>query len=191
MSTKEKIKEAAAKLYAEHGYLGMTMKEIANEVGIKPPSVYAFFQGKDDIFKSIYEDILDSHLSTVQMQLKKSKSVNEQLYAILKSAVDFQFTEDLNSKILIRLIIFPPDYLKEDIAKRFGIFEKSEYDLLYQLFEYGMETGEIKKADCSELAIAFQCLMDGIFWEMQRHNEKEMYKRLEILFKQFWNGISG
>ncbi|WP_407270422.1 TetR/AcrR family transcriptional regulator [Radiobacillus sp. PE A8.2] len=190
MSTRDQIIEAAAKLFAEHGYRGMTMKEIASEVGIKAPSVYAFFKNKDEVFTSIYQEALEGHLSAVEMQLQKSKTVKEQLYTILKAAVNFQFQEEIKSKILIRLIISPPDFLKDDIAKRFEVLEKREYDLLYQLFEYGMENGEIKKVDSNELSIAFQCLMDGIFWEMQRYNEQQIYERLEILFKQFWNGIS-
>lgn len=62
MSTKEEIIKAATRLFAEKGYEGMTMKEIANEVGIKPPSVYAFFKSKEDVFMHIYNDILMGHL---------------------------------------------------------------------------------------------------------------------------------
>ncbi|MDQ0252796.1 AcrR family transcriptional regulator [Evansella vedderi] len=190
MSTKEKIMEAATKLFAEKGYLGMTMKEIANEVGIKPPSVYAFFDGKEDIFLAIYREALDGHLSTVESQFKSKPSAKSQLYSILKSAVDFQFQEELKTKILIRLMAFPPDFLKEDIAERFSFLEQNEYEIIYAIFDHGIENDEIKEADSHVLALSFQCLMDGLFWQMQRHTEEEVYKRLDMMFHQFWNGIS-
>jgi AcrR family transcriptional regulator len=190
MSTKEKIKESATKLFAEHGYSGMTIKEIAKEVGIKPPSIYAFFKGKDDIFLAIYRDALEGHLLTVESQFNSGCSAKSQLYSILKSAVDFQFREDLKTKLLIRLMISPPDFLKEDISRRFDEMEQNEYKILCEIFKHGIDKGEVKALDCHELAISFQCLMDGVFWQMQRHNQEEIYKRLNVIFDQFWIGIS-
>ncbi|MFK4997063.1 TetR/AcrR family transcriptional regulator [Bacillus sp. N9] len=37
---REKLINAAIKQYALHGYHGATVKKIADEVGIKPPSIY-------------------------------------------------------------------------------------------------------------------------------------------------------
>ena len=40
MSTKEKILEAALTLFAENGYDGTSVEQIANAIGIKAPSLY-------------------------------------------------------------------------------------------------------------------------------------------------------
>ena len=40
MSTKEKILDAALTLFAENGYDGTSVEQIANIVGIKAPSLY-------------------------------------------------------------------------------------------------------------------------------------------------------
>ena len=53
MSTKEKIIQAATRLYADKGYKGMTMKAIADAVGIKAPSLYAFYENKKEILLNI------------------------------------------------------------------------------------------------------------------------------------------
>ncbi|MEH7348816.1 TetR/AcrR family transcriptional regulator [Gottfriedia acidiceleris] len=189
-STKESIKEAATKLFAKKGYSGMTLREIASEVGIKAPSVYAFFEGKDDIFLAVYKETLDGHLSIVESHFKSNQSTKVQLYSILKSAIDFQYQEDLKAKILVRLMTSPPEFIKEDIMKRFGSMELDEYKILSEIFRLGIEKGEIKDSDCHALALSFQCIMDGLFWQMHRHSEEEIYTRLDITFNQFWNGIS-
>ncbi|GAA0469412.1 TetR/AcrR family transcriptional regulator [Alkalibacillus silvisoli] len=189
MSTREEIKVAATKLFAEYGFLGMTMKEIANEVGIKPPSVYAFFSGKEDLFLAIYHDLLDGHLMEVKSQVSREQSAKQQLYNILKSTIEFQYREDLKSKFLIRLMIFPPDFLKDDIRNRFNEMEKGEYDVLYQIIQHGIDKDEIGKHDPVQLATTFQGLMDGLFWEMQRYSLDVIYKRMDLMFNQFWNGI--
>ena len=53
MSTKEKILEAALSLFAENGYDGTSVEQIANIVGIKAPSLYKHFKGKEDILNSL------------------------------------------------------------------------------------------------------------------------------------------
>jgi len=53
-STKEKIKKTALSLFAQRGYHGTTMSDIAKLVGIKTPSIYAHFNGKEELFYSVY-----------------------------------------------------------------------------------------------------------------------------------------
>ncbi|QDY46998.1 helix-turn-helix transcriptional regulator (plasmid) [Planococcus glaciei] len=42
--TREEILKAALLLYSKHGYQGATMRKIADEVGIKPASIYFFLR---------------------------------------------------------------------------------------------------------------------------------------------------
>ena len=46
MSTKEKILDAALTLFAENGYDGTSVEQIARFVGIKAPSLYKHYKGK-------------------------------------------------------------------------------------------------------------------------------------------------
>ena len=55
MSTKEKILDAALTLFAENGYNGTSVERIADSVGIKAPSLYKHFKGKEDILNSIID----------------------------------------------------------------------------------------------------------------------------------------
>ena len=55
MSTKEKILETALTLFAENGYNGTSMEQIAQDVGIKAPSLYKHFKGKEDILNTLID----------------------------------------------------------------------------------------------------------------------------------------
>ena len=55
MSTKEKILEVALTLFAERGYDGIGVDGIAECAGIKGPSVYKHFKGKEDILNALIE----------------------------------------------------------------------------------------------------------------------------------------
>ena len=56
MSTKDRILEEALTLFAENGYDGTGVEQIAEKVGIKAPSLYKHFKGKEDILNSIIDN---------------------------------------------------------------------------------------------------------------------------------------
>ena len=55
MSTKDKILDAALTLFAENGYNGTSVEQIAKAVGIKAPSLYKHYQGKEDILNALID----------------------------------------------------------------------------------------------------------------------------------------
>ena len=55
MTTKERIMEEALALFAERGYDATGVDLIAERVGIKGPSIYKHFKGKEEILNSIID----------------------------------------------------------------------------------------------------------------------------------------
>lgn len=56
-NTKQKILEEALNLFSQKGYEGVSIREIAAEVGIKGASIYNHFKGKEEIFYGIFEEM--------------------------------------------------------------------------------------------------------------------------------------
>jgi AcrR family transcriptional regulator len=190
MSTKDLIIQAATRLFAEKGYEGMTMKEIAREVGIKAPSLYAFFESKEDIFTHIYLDIITRHLDLASSVTRsEGLTVREQFEQMLKSIMEFQLQEPLQMKIYLRLLLFPPEVFKVDLKAELLKLEQAEQEIFQRLFEKGMARGEIKPGDSSALAKLLICLLDGLFWEIQRHDESTFWQRFQTVWGEFWQRI--
>lgn len=55
MSTKERILDEALRLFSEKGYSNVYVGDIAEAVGIKAPSLYKHYKGKQEIFDSCVE----------------------------------------------------------------------------------------------------------------------------------------
>jgi AcrR family transcriptional regulator len=53
--TREKIFDAAVELFAERGYDGVSVRDIAKAVGIRESSVYKHYGSKDEILDAIFE----------------------------------------------------------------------------------------------------------------------------------------
>jgi AcrR family transcriptional regulator len=60
-STKERIMDAAIRLFSDTGYDAVSMRDIAAEVGIKAASIYNHFPSKRDILKKIFEFYITEH----------------------------------------------------------------------------------------------------------------------------------
>ena len=55
MTTRDRILNEALTLFAENGYDGTSVEEIADKVGIKAPSLYNHFKGKEDILNALID----------------------------------------------------------------------------------------------------------------------------------------
>jgi AcrR family transcriptional regulator len=55
MTTKEKIFQVALDLFAQKGFDAVSMREIAEAVGIKKASLYSHFSGKDELLEQMFE----------------------------------------------------------------------------------------------------------------------------------------
>ena len=57
MDTKKKILDVALTLFSEKGYGNVYVRQIAEGVGIKAPSLYKHYKSKQDIFEAILEEM--------------------------------------------------------------------------------------------------------------------------------------
>lgn len=168
----------------------MTMKAIANEVGIKAPSLYAFYASKEDILLHIYTDVLTKHLGLAAAATNEDPpSVEQELKAFLDQVMAFQLRDSAQLKIFIRLLLFPPDFFDINLKEELTKLVEEERVLLRRLFETGMARGEIKNGDPDAIAALLLCLMDGFFWEMQRYDEASFRNRYAVVWNQFWESI--
>lgn len=58
MSSKQDILEAAESVFAEVGYAGARIKDIAERVGVTTAMVHYYFESKDNLFKAVLNQIL-------------------------------------------------------------------------------------------------------------------------------------
>jgi AcrR family transcriptional regulator len=66
---RKKIANEAAILFDHHGYHRTTMEDISDVVGIKKPTLYHYFQSKDEILSLIHTEFMDL-LSSKQEERK-------------------------------------------------------------------------------------------------------------------------
>ena len=92
MSTKERILYAALDLFAEKSYDGVGVDLIAEKAGLKGPSLYRHYKGKEDIFNSLV-DLVMSHYEEGFGLKKKPGEFPKSMEELIENAMEkIQFT---------------------------------------------------------------------------------------------------
>ena len=84
---KDDIRQTAARLFRKKGYGATSMKNIADGVGIKPPSIYNHFDSKQILLQDLL--MLPANLYTEEMQAVKSSNLppREKIERLIKHHV--------------------------------------------------------------------------------------------------------
>ena len=195
MTTKQRITEEALILFAEKGYKGTSVKNIADAVGIKDASLYNHFKSKLGIFDSIVELILE-HISGLSEKLG-IPSYDEQyvstygfyenldlegLKKISRNAFVFYLTDPYISKFWC--IANMEQYSNPQIYTMFRkIFFENAIDYLEGLFGLMMEKEVFYKGDARAAAINFYAPI-YLLLSMYSNQQECKDEALEILDRQ-------
>jgi len=191
--TKNKLKEVAMRLFGEKGYEGTALSEIAKEVGVKTPAIYAFFENKEDLFMTVFREAMLSYNTYIQELSEETKvlSAQESLRGILTRQYQFYQQSPEASKIVLRYVVFPPTFLKETIEDAFLQSYKMLTKIIEEFISKGMEEGVIRDQSVQLLVDAFLNLMDGLSMQYFYYTSKGIYERkLNHAFEMYWNGAS-
>jgi AcrR family transcriptional regulator len=55
LETIEQVLDVAVEVMAEQGVAGLTLGEVARRIGIRPPSLYVYFDGKHGLYDALFE----------------------------------------------------------------------------------------------------------------------------------------
>lgn len=191
--TKNKLKEVAMRLFGEKGYEGTALSEIAKEVGVKTPAIYAFFENKEDLFMTVFREAMQSYNTYIQELSEEQKvlSAQESLRGILSRQYEFYQKSPEASKIVLRYVVFPPAFLKETIEEAFLESDAMLTKIIEQFISKGMEEGVIRDQSVQLLTDAFLNLMDGLSMQYFYYTSKGIYERkLNHAFEMYWKGAS-
>ncbi len=153
MTTKERILDEALTLFSQNGYDGTSVEQIAEKVGIKAPSLYKHYKGKEDILNAIidnaearYEESFGSekHIG----RLPESK---ESFVRVTMEKISFTISDPMIRKI--RKFLVQEQFRSERLAK---ITTRHQLDGLQGMYtkiiEGMMSKGLIKEDNAALLA---------------------------------------
>lgn len=195
MTTKEKITEQALTLFAQKGYKGTSVKNIADAVGIKDASLYNHFKSKQEIFDSIVELIM-KHISGLSETLGMPQyDKTDKPVSAFYEKLDLEGIKDLSRKSFVFYLTDPyisrfwriahmEQYTNPQIYTMFRkIFMEDAISYQEQLFKEMMEKGVFYQGDAKAAAISFYSPI-YLLLSMYSNQPERKAEALEILDRQ-------
>ena len=182
MDRKEEILEAAFNLFSERG-CRLSMADIAEQVGIKTPSLYSHFKNKDEIIYLMIEKLVDELFDLIVKTFNESKSLGceETLKNIFFTAMRFNTIKRL--KVYRRLPFIENDSLRRRCV---GVMRERESDFLgklYTLIQEAVQNGEIYEATKDGVLTLFMAMLQG---NMDGKLLYQDFENVETFIKKSW-----
>lgn len=185
-----KIRDVALSQFASYGYEGASLSKIAEEVGIKKPTIYSHYKGKDDLFLTVVRYVFQLERRKVLSYFKmaQTKPLKEKLEGFF-SMIEEGFNNSYTTKFLLRVSFFPPAPLMDEVMTLANSFIDGLHRLLIKLMKYHQKQGEFTGVEIEEAALAYVTMVDGVLVELLFAGNHRFRKRVDAAFPIYWSGI--
>jgi TetR/AcrR family fatty acid metabolism transcriptional regulator len=82
---RQRILQAAVKVFARKGYHGARVSEIARKADVADGTIYLYFHNKEDILVSLFDEIMSEHLQSKRQALADLPDAPARLLAIAET----------------------------------------------------------------------------------------------------------
>lgn len=114
---RDRILTAAARLLAAHGFDGTTLQAVADEVGVRKPSVLHHFPSKEALRKAVLDRMLD-HWNQVVPKIMLTTRVGASRFDALAGEMVHFFTSDPNrARVILRELLDRPDIHRRVLSR--------------------------------------------------------------------------
>ena len=148
-STRDQILDEALRCFAEKGYEGTSLNDIAAGVGIRRPSLLHHFPSKESLYGDVFERLLSDWLERLDRAIAESAVGWEKAELVLRACLDlFAETPDY-VRIMRREALDGGVHLGIDLS---GVL-RPFFDGAVQYLESQMDEGVFTRLDARHLLI--------------------------------------
>lgn len=182
MDTKKKIMDSAFRLFAEKGN-EFSLTEVAKEVGIQKPSIYAHFISKDVLLYAVIDQEIDEYFFEINEDIRDLKTI---FFMIM------QYYDKSETKLFFwkRLLLFPPKAFEATLLKKIRELSDYRYEIIKQIILSNMEEGAIRPQSAETVAFSFLALIHGLLSDSIIYHTEDLTLRYEDIWQNFQKGIS-
>uniref|UniRef100_UPI003B522E9F TetR/AcrR family transcriptional regulator n=1 Tax=Roseovarius indicus TaxID=540747 RepID=UPI003B522E9F len=156
--TGPKVREAALKLFARHGFAAVSMRQIAGEVGVQAGALYNYTPDK----QTLLFDLMKTHLEDLLAAQEEAQAGQPEPFAALRDFTRFHinFHTERPEEVFIAYM-----ELRNLSDENFEVIEKLRraYEgRLVDILKRGVDEGVFTIADTRVAAMALIAMLNGV-----------------------------
>jgi AcrR family transcriptional regulator len=183
------IAQAAKEVFAESGYQGATLEEIAQRAGMSKATIYIYYKNKDDLFLQVVEELVNTAMAIAAQEATTAQPPVEKLSAMVRRKMEFYERERDFFRIYLNekhgLEVAPKDPHKRALREMYlqGI------QTLAKVIQEGIDAGVLRAIDSRRLAFFLQEMMNTVHvHRIQGKAKTSVDEDVELLLDLFLHG---
>jgi AcrR family transcriptional regulator len=148
-TTREQILGAAGRLFAEHGYEGTSLNDIAEAVGIRRSSLLHHFASKDALYREVFESTISDWFNRIDAAVDQPRGGFEQMDRVIDAG--FQFF--VANPDFVRMFRREALETKSEFATEFASVMRPQVELVCGFFQREMDEGHFRQHDPLQLIL--------------------------------------
>ena len=183
-----RIIKAATKIFAKKGFFKAKVSDIAKEAQVADGTIYLYFENKDDILISLFEEQMQLVLENMRQQLSKEDDAVKKIESFALTHLKLIESNKNVAEIIQVELRQSTKFMKEYKNERF-----MEYlNLIADIIEEGQKKGVFNKAIIPDIAKrAFFGALDEMsrFWVLSSRKKYDIETAAEQISGYFLNGF--
>jgi TetR/AcrR family transcriptional regulator len=148
-TTREQILGEARRLFAEHGFDGTSLNDIAEAVGIRRSSLLHHFASKDALYREVFETTISDWFLRIDAAVDKPRGGFEQMDRVINAGFEF-FVANPDFVRMFRREALED---KSEFASEFASIMRPQVDLVCGFFQREMDEGNFRQHDPLQLIL--------------------------------------
>lgn len=175
--TRADILAKARVVFAHKGYESASLREIAESVGIKAPSLYAHFVSKEALYEAVYAEVTVEHTAYFDILARESLEIPPlaRLKHLLEGIEAYYRDRPDLAEFSLRAAIAEAGAGGESLRQIFLDYESALADAVRRAHRDGVERGVFAVDDSDGFTALFLIVMDGLFLQLT-HYAPETYR---------------
>ena len=154
------IFEHAARLFAERGFAGTSLQDIADAMGMTRPALYYYVRNKDDLLARLVTEITEGPASQLAAIAEGDGDAVERLREMVQLIVARRATDAVRFRLLVRSENdLPPELMTAHRQGRRGVLRS-----VASVLEEGVTTGAFRPVDARVAALAVLGMANWVAW---------------------------
>lgn len=187
-TTKNRILDEALIMFAENGYKGANLRELAAQLGLSKSAIYKHYTSKEEIWSCLLDKMERYYAQRFGSEIDlppQPKSVDELLTLTMGM---LRFTVNDPKIILTRKLLLTEQFHDERVKKlATKHFLEGTQKIFARIFEVMMSDGLLKKDDPEMLSFIYTAPVTALVHLCDREPQKQehIFRQIEDFIKHF------
>jgi AcrR family transcriptional regulator len=184
---RERIIQEATSLFVARGYHGISMREIAEAVGISKAGLYYHFRDKETLFLTI----LTANLKRVGSVISDARSAGVTTRDQISRMVQAILEQEPDQRAIIRLASQEMEHLSQEARAEFDFLYREKFiSQVDNILQAGVAGGELRAIDVGLSTWVLLGMMYPFFYPAHERELGSADEAIELMLIIFFDGAA-